>query len=171
MVSPVRMTGPLEPRDSWIASGCTIAMALETLSPRSVFLLLREAFYGATRFEEFVTRTGISEPSAAIRLRNLVAQGLLERRDYQEPGQRTRPGYALTAKGRDLLPVLVALMQWGDRWLTEGGGPVEFQHRGCGAAVGAQLCCSAGHQVTGDNDLDLAVTRNIDGRDRRQQQS
>lgn len=158
MISPVRMTGPLDPRDSWQASGCTIAKSLELLSTKSAFLLLREAFYGATRFDEFVTRVGISEPSAASRLRELVEHGLLERRDYQEPGQRTRPGYALTAKGAELLPVLVALMQWGDRWATDAGhGPVQFQHRGCGAPVHAELRCDAGHAVRGD-DLDLAVT-------------
>lgn len=159
MTSPVRMTGPLDPRGAWVASGCTIAKSLDLLSTKSAFLLLREAFYGATRFEDFVARAGISEPSAAARLRDLVRDGLLERRDYQEPGQRTRQGYALTDKGADLLPVLVALMQWGDRWATEeGGGPVSFQHRSCGAAVHAELRCGAGHGVSGDDDLDLAVT-------------
>ena len=159
MSSPVRMTGPLEPRDAWVASGCTIAKSLDLLSTKSAFLLLREAFYGATRFEDFVARAGISEPSAAARLRDLVRDGLLERRDYQQPGQRTRPGYALTDKGADLLPVLVALMQWGDRWATEeGGGPVSFVHRSCGTPVHSELRCGAGHQVSGDDDLDLAVT-------------
>jgi DNA-binding HxlR family transcriptional regulator len=153
------MTGPLEPRDAWVADDCTIARSLELLSTRSAFLLLREAFYGATRFEEFVARTRLSEPSAAARLRDLVAHGLLERRDYREPGQRTRPGYALTEKGADLLPVLVALMQWGDRWVTEqGSGPVAFLHRGCGATVRIGLRCGDGHRVTGDGDLDLALT-------------
>lgn len=155
------MTGPLEPRDSWTASGCTIARSLDLLSTKSAFLLLREAFYGATRFEEFVARAGISEPSAAARLRDLVDHGLLERRDYREPGQRTRSGYALTDKGAELLPVLVSLMQWGDRWATElGAGPVLFQHRGCGAPVHAELRCTAGHEVGGEDDLDLAVASN-----------
>lgn len=86
------MTGPLEPRDGWVASGCTIAKSLDLSSTKSAFLLMREAFYGATRFEDFVARAGISEPSAAARLRDLVAAGLLERCDYRDPGQRTRPG-------------------------------------------------------------------------------
>lgn len=159
MASPVRMTGPLVPRDAWVASGCTIAKSLDLLSTKSAFLLLREAFYGATRFDDFVARAGISEPSAAARLRDLVLAGLLERREYRQPGQRTRPGYALTEKGAELLPVLVALMQWGDRWATdEGRGPVSFLHRSCGAPVHAELRCGAGHHVSGDNDLDLAIT-------------
>lgn len=156
MPSPVRMTGPLDPREGWAARGCTIAKSLDLLSTKSAFLLLREAFYGATRFDEFVNRAGISEPSAAARLRDLVDEGLLERRDYQEPGQRTRAGYALTSKGAELLPVLVALMQWGDRWVTDDGGPVELRHRDCGAAVGVELRCREGHPVSGD-DLDLAT--------------
>jgi len=142
------MTGRLDPRSGWTASGCTIAKALDLLSTRSAFLLLREAFYGTTRFDEFAERVGISEPVAAARLRELVDHGLLEREDYREPGQRTRQGYVLTEKGAELLPVLVALMQWGNRWEDEGGGPVELRHRGrCQQPVTAQLRCAAGHQV------------------------
>jgi DNA-binding HxlR family transcriptional regulator len=135
-----------------------MAAALEVVSTRSAFLLLREAFYGTTRFEDFAARVGISEASAAARLRELVDHGLLEREPYQEPGQRTRHGYRLTAMGADLLPTLVALMQWGDRWLTdEQGGFVEFRHHGCGAEVHAQLRCDAGHTVA-LAELDLART-------------
>ena len=92
---------------------------------------------------------------AAARLRELVDDGLLEREDYREPGQRTRQRYRLTEKGEDLLPVLVALMQWGDRWLDERGGPVELRHSDCGEPVRAQLRCAAGHPVTPD-ELSLA---------------
>ena len=106
---------------------------------------MREAFYGATRFEEFATRAGVSEPVSAARLRELVTHGLLERVPYQEAGQRTRQGYRLTEMGRDLLPALVALMQWGDRWQHDDGGPIELRHRGCGARVQAELRCSEGH--------------------------
>ena len=63
------------------------------VSTRSAFLILREAFYGTTRFDDFAERVGISEPVAAARLRELVDEGLLEREDYREPGQRTRQRY------------------------------------------------------------------------------
>src|SRR5437588_12477226 len=92
----LRMTGTLNPRESWTADRCTIAKTLEVLSARSAFLILREAFYGTTRFDDFAKRAGISEPVAASRLRELVEQGLLEREDYREPGQRTRKRYRLT---------------------------------------------------------------------------
>ena len=122
MTSTVRFTGALEPRSGWKAERCTIAKALEVVSTRSALLIMREAFYGTTRFDDFAERVGISEPVAAARLRELVEEGLLEREDYREPGQRTRQQYRLTPKGADLFPVLVALMQWGDRWAPHPDG-------------------------------------------------
>src|SRR3954454_21854561 len=130
----VRMTGMLEPRGGWEARQCSIAKALDVVSTRTAFLILREAHYGATRFDEFAERAGASEPVTAARLRELVAAGLLVqeaykeprarlrervaagllvKEPYKEPGQRTRHAYRLTAKGQELLPALVALMQWG----------------------------------------------------------
>ena len=92
MDTALRLTGTLDPRDSWSADRCTIARALDVVSTRSAFLILREAFYGTTRFDDFAERAQISEPVAAVRLRELVEQGLLAREDYREPGQRTRQG-------------------------------------------------------------------------------
>ena len=158
MSTTIRMTGSLEPRESWTADRCTLAKAVEVVSTRSAFLILREAFYGTTRFDDFAQRVGISEPVAAARLRELVDEGLLEREDYQEPGQRTRQRYRLTEKGADLLPALAALMQWGNRWLDERGGPVELRHRDCGEPVSVELRCSAEHRV-GADELDLARHR------------
>jgi DNA-binding HxlR family transcriptional regulator len=158
METTIRMTGKLEPRGGWTAERCSIARALSVVGARSAFLILREAFYGTTRFDDFAQRAGISEPVAAARLRELVDEGLLEREDYREPGQRTRQRYRLTHKGAELLPALVALMQWGDRWLDDGGGPVELRHRDCGARVGVQLRCAADHPVD-PGELELAIHR------------
>lgn len=152
------MTGPLEPRGAWTADECTIARTLDVIPTRSAFLILREAFYGTTRFDDFATRVGISEPVTAARLRELVNNGLLEREDYREPGQRTRQRYRLTDKGADLFPAMVALMKWGDRWLDDRGGPVELRHRDCGEPVAVELRCTAGHTV-GPDDIDLAPHR------------
>jgi DNA-binding HxlR family transcriptional regulator len=133
-----------------------MARALEVVSSRSALLILREAFYGTTRFDDFAERVGISEPVTAARLRELVDDGLLQREPYRSPGQRTRMAYRLTDKGAELLPVLVALMQWGDRWLQPTGAPVVLRHRDCGDDVHVQLGCKAGHQVN-SADLELAV--------------
>jgi DNA-binding HxlR family transcriptional regulator len=148
MEDVIQMAGDLEPRSGWSATRCTVARALDVLSTRSAFLVLREAFYGTTRFDDFARGARISEPVAAARLRELVAEGLLRQEAYREPGQRTRHEYRLTEKGADLLPALVALMQWGDRWLDEDGGPVHLRHRGCGERAGAELRCAAGHEVS-----------------------
>ncbi len=155
MNSTIQMTGRLEPRADWTADGCPMAGTLDVVRTRSAFLVLREAFYGATRFEEFAERTGLSEPVTSARLRELTAEEILQRQPYQEPGQRTRHAYRLTEKGADLLPVLVALMQWGDRWGIPGGARVELRHRGCGRPVSAELRCDHDHPVSGD-ELDLA---------------
>jgi DNA-binding HxlR family transcriptional regulator len=156
MSTSIEMTGRLDPRESWTAETCSLVRALEVVRNRAAFVILREAFYGATRFEEFVQRARLSEPVCAARLRELTDAGILEREPYQDPGQRTRRAYRLTDKGSDLLPVLVALIQWGDRWQQDAGAPVELHHSGCGGRVGVELRCEHAHTVAGD-ELELAV--------------
>jgi DNA-binding HxlR family transcriptional regulator len=151
----VHLSEPLQRRDRWKADECSIGRALEVVGTRSTLLILREAFYGTARFDDFAERAGVSEPVAAARLREMVGNGLLERVLYQEPGHRARQGYRLTEKGAELLPVLTALMQWGDRWLTSAGGPVAILHRECGEPVQAELRCTAGHRPE-VGELDLA---------------
>jgi DNA-binding HxlR family transcriptional regulator len=163
MSNTIDLTGRLAPRDAWTADGCSVVKALEVIRTRSAFLILREAFYGATRFDEFTERARLSEPVTAARLRELTEAGILTREPYQEPGQRTRSRYLLTDKGAELLPVLVALMQWGDRWEQDRGAPVEIRHAGCGGRVSAQLRCEHDHTVPGDK-LELAVGQERRGR-------
>jgi DNA-binding HxlR family transcriptional regulator len=148
MEHTLQLTGLLSRRASWSADACSIRRALEIAGTRSAFIILREAFYGTTRFDDFAERAGVSEPVAAARLRELVDDGLLEREPYREAGQRTRMAYRLTDKGADLFPALVALMQWGDRWLAPGGPPVVLRHDGCEEPVRAELRCQAGHQLS-----------------------
>jgi DNA-binding HxlR family transcriptional regulator len=157
MTATIQMRGRLDPRSSWPApeDACPIARTLDHVGTKSSFLIVREAFYGAGRYEEFVERTGLSEPVVAARLRELTAEGMLERFPYRDPGQRTRSGYRLTQKGEELLPVMVAMMRWGDRWLFEDGARVQVTHRDCGSPVHAVLRCDAGHEVMPDQ-LDLS---------------
>jgi DNA-binding HxlR family transcriptional regulator len=155
MENVVQLTGTLDPREGWTADRCSIAKAFEVISTRSAFLILREAFYGTTRFDEFTARVGITDAVAAARLRELVAAGLLAREPYREAGQRTRHRYRLTDMGADLFPVLVGLMQWGDRWLNDGGR-VELAHRDCGARAGVEVRCAHGHHVAPD-ELELRI--------------
>jgi DNA-binding HxlR family transcriptional regulator len=145
----VTLDGPLSDRSAWSARGrCSIGRAMEVVGTRSAMLLMREAFYGTRRFDDFATRVGITEAVAAKRLRELVDAGLLERTPYQEPGQRTRHEYRLTEMGRDLAPAALALMQWGDRYLAgEDGAPLRLQHADCGADIAVRVQCANGHDV------------------------
>jgi DNA-binding HxlR family transcriptional regulator len=144
----VQLQGRLANRDDWTADRCSLAKALDVVGTRSALLLMREAYYGTRRFDDFAHRVGITEAVAAKRLRELVEAGLLERRPYREPGQRTRQEYVLTAMGRDLAPAALALMQWGDRYLTgEQGPPLTLLHTDCGAPLGVAVRCAAGHDV------------------------
>jgi DNA-binding HxlR family transcriptional regulator len=118
---------------------CSIARALERLGERWTLLVLREAFTGARRFDEFAERLGLARNVLATRLALLVDEGVLARRRYQERPERFE--YRLTEKGRDLFGVLVALMHWGDRWYAPDGPPRLLRHRGCGGAVSARLIC------------------------------
>ena len=127
-------------------------------------LLMREAYYGTRRFDDFARRVGVSEPVAAARLRELTDNGLLVKSPYREEGQRTRYEYRLTDKGRDLLPVAIALMEWGDTYLADPEGPpVALRHVGCGARVHVRVECEDGH----DLGLEDIAARRVPSRRRR----
>jgi DNA-binding HxlR family transcriptional regulator len=119
------LEGPLADRSRWRATHCSIGKAMAVVGSRSAMQILREAYYGTTRFHDFADRVGITDAVAAARLKSLVGEGILEKQPYQPPGQRTRFEYVLTAKGRDLLPAVLALQQWGDQYLQDDGGPID----------------------------------------------
>jgi DNA-binding HxlR family transcriptional regulator len=133
-------------REEFDASRCSVARALEVMGDKWSLLLLREAFYGVRRFDDFQEHLGIARNLLGARLRKLVQDGLFERRPYQLTGSRPREEYRLTQMGKDLFPAIIALMQWGDRWLAgRRGPPVTVEHNGCGEPVQAVLMCSRGH--------------------------
>jgi DNA-binding HxlR family transcriptional regulator len=137
--------------DAAAGDRCPISRALAVVGNRSVMLIMREAYYGTTRFDDFARRVGIAESIAAARLRDLVDAGLLDRRPYQEPGQRTRYEYVLTEAGQDLLPVVLALGDWGARHRPlEEPLPPRFVHSTCGSPVSVEVRCAEGHDVPVD---------------------
>jgi DNA-binding HxlR family transcriptional regulator len=158
-MSSFTLTGVLSDRDSWSVEACSLAAALNVVGRRASMLLLREAFYGANRFDEFVRRAGFSEKITAMRLRELVDEGLLVRRPYHQPGQRQREDYHLTPKAQALLPALVALMRWGDQWAQPDGGSVELRHAGCGSPIDVELHCANGHVVPVGGDVEAGYRR------------
>lgn len=120
---------------------CAVARSLEIVGEWWTLLILRDAFLGVRRFDEFQSRLGIARNVLTTRLDGLVEAGVMERRVYDEARQRS--DYVLTAKGRALWPVLTALRQWGDEWvLGEGNEPLLLVHTTCGAPTIAEPTCS-----------------------------
>ena len=121
------------------AQNCSIARALEIVGERWTLLILREAFLRTTRFDGFHEHLGIARNILQSRLTLLVDEGLFERRAYQDRPPRFE--YVLTPAGTDLLPVMLALLQWGDHHRAPDGPPTLILHRGCGGAVTPVLAC------------------------------
>ena len=120
---------------------CSIARTLDIVGEKWALLAVREVFLGNRRFDEMVRRTGAPRDTLAARLRTLVSAGILERRQYSEHPARFE--YHLTDAGRDLYPVIVTLMRWGDHYLAgEDGPPLVLQHH-CGHELVAQMVCQA----------------------------
>jgi DNA-binding HxlR family transcriptional regulator len=127
-------------RASFEHMSCSIARSLEAIGEWWTLLIVRDAFFGVTRFDDFQERLGIARNVLATRLDTLVDHGVLERHCYDEA--RGRYDYQLTEKGKALWPVLVTLRQWGDEWVMgEGNEPVELVHKTCGQHTTAVLTC------------------------------
>ena len=126
-------------RSDYSTQNCSVARALEVIGERWSLLIVRNAFYGVKRFDDHQRWLGIARNVLQSRLERLVEEGILEKQLYQE--RPPRHEYRLTPKGRDLWPVLVTLLQWGDRYGSESGPPVVLEHRDCGGGVDAHLRC------------------------------
>jgi DNA-binding HxlR family transcriptional regulator len=119
---------------------CSIARTLEVIGERWTMLIVRDVFLGLRRFDDIQADLGIARNVLAARLERLVETGVLEKARYQE--RPPRHEYRLTDKGRDLWPVIVELVQWGDRHAPgPDGPPVVYRHRDCGGALGSGRVC------------------------------
>lgn len=133
---------------------CSIERTLNVVGEKWTFLVLREAFSGVRRFADMQANTGAPRQVLSARLSRLVDEGLLRKEPYREPGQRQRDEYRLTEKGRDLYPLLVALMHWGDKYLSgDAGPPMLLTHRDCGALIEQHFRCADGHEVAGPREV------------------
>jgi DNA-binding HxlR family transcriptional regulator len=139
---------------SWDRSNCSVAGTLAVVGEKWSLLVLREAFLGVRRFADFQRILGAPKAVLTDRLATLVGHGVLMRVPYQAEGERQRYEYRLTEKGLDLYPALVALMEWGDRYLCDdGAAPLELRHRDCGAPVRLTLVCDEGHELAGPREV------------------
>jgi DNA-binding HxlR family transcriptional regulator len=133
-------------RKSFEGMACSVAQCLEVVGEWWSMLLIRDAFLGIRRFDEFQARLGISRNVLTQRLHKLVEEGVLERRPYQD--NPVRHEYLLTDKGRDLWPVLTSMRQWGDRHAAPNGPPMRVEHLACGHAAAFELhCAQCGERV------------------------
>ena len=119
---------------------CSIARAIAHVGDEWSLMILRELFLGSRRFDDFQRFTGMSTHLLSKRLRKLEQQNVIVRRPYSY--RPVRNEYHLTKMGRDLWPVIIALKQWGDRWLVEDPIPVQVQHQVCGQISKANMVCS-----------------------------
>src|SRR5487761_1384304 len=117
-------------RKSFADMHCSVAQCLEVVGEWWSMLIIRDAFLGVTRFDQFQERLGISRNVLNQRLAYLVEHGVLEKVPYSE--HPPRHDYRLTSKGRDLWPVLTTLRQWGDKYAAPDGPPLQVVHKSCG---------------------------------------
>ena len=141
------LQGRLADRDTWSAVGeCPIEKTMALLGTKSAMLIMREAYYGTTRFEDFWRRVGVTKAAASARLSELVEAGLLERRPYKEPGQRSRDEYVLTDAG-------LRLHAGGLGDVRVGPAPPAYARRRCGSPTRtaapkppSTIRCADGHR-------------------------
>jgi DNA-binding HxlR family transcriptional regulator len=149
------LQGVLADRDAWSAVGqCSIEKTMAVAGTKSAMLIMREAHYGTTRFDDFAHRVGITKAATSARLAELVGAGLLTKRRYREPGQRARDEYVLTEAGTAFMPVVFAMFEWGRKHLGDPG--LRLVHVGCGAQAEVEIVCREGHVVAPD---ELGVRR------------
>ena len=124
---------------AYVDENCSIARTLELVGERWTLLIIRQALLGTRRFDEFQSELGIARNVLSTRLERLVEAGILRRSLYEERPKRYE--YRLTKKGTDLWPVLMAMLQWGDRYEAPEGPPVVIEHRDCGGELDDRRRC------------------------------
>jgi DNA-binding HxlR family transcriptional regulator len=130
---------------------CSIARSLEVIGERWTILIIRDAFLGVRRFDDFQRSLGVARNVLQGRLERLVEGGILERVRYQERPERFE--YRLTEMGIDLWPVVVSLLSWGDKHLAPDGPAVIMEHRDCGGRVNDRRICDDCGQLLGPRDV------------------
>jgi DNA-binding HxlR family transcriptional regulator len=144
---------------------CSISRTLEVVGERWTLLILRDVFFGLRRFGDLQASLGVARNVLTERLNRLVDDGIVERVPYQE--HPVRHEYHLTPKGYDLLPVLLSMMRWGDKYYAgETGLPRIVRHVDCGGEVAQQIACTKCEQVLGKHDIEILPGPALATRDR-----
>ena len=138
----------MRPYSAYDGDTCSIARTLALIGDRWTLLVLRDVANGVSRFDELASHLGIARNVLSQRLARLARAGLVERTAYREPGARERHEYRLSGPGHELIPILLAFMEWGDRNLAgPEGPPAVVRHADCGASIRVTLNCEQGHEL------------------------
>jgi DNA-binding HxlR family transcriptional regulator len=135
------------PYSAYDSETCSIARTLALIGDRWMLLVLRDVSNGVRRFDDLVAHLGIARNVLSRRLTSLTGAGLVVRTAYRVEGARERYEYRLTHAGRELMPVLLAFMVWGDKHLAPDGPPAVARHADCGAPVRVSITCEEGHEL------------------------
>ena len=129
-----KLNRPADPRE------CSVGRSLEIIGDRWIFFIIREAFFGVRYYDAFLSNLGIATNILTDRLKWLVENDIFE--THKDTKDARRKKYALTEKGLDLYPVILSIIKWGDRWLSdESGPPLLLHHRKCGHLLTPVICC------------------------------
>lgn len=132
---------------------CSIARTLDVAGEPWSPLIMRDVWVGINRFDDLQRDLGISRKVLAERLRSLLGNEMLDRREYSQ--RPTRYEYVLTKKGQEFCDILMAMTAWGDRWTAgEAGPPVLLRHRKCGKHTHAELRCAECGEPLHSQDVD-----------------
>jgi len=138
----------MRPYTAYDSEACSIARTLALIGDRWTLLVLRDVANGVGRFDELAGHLSIARNILSDRLARLVTGGLVTRTAYREPGARERHEYRLSGPGRELMPILLAFMAWGDRNLAGSEGPpAVVRHADCGARIKVSVTCEEGHEL------------------------
>jgi DNA-binding HxlR family transcriptional regulator len=132
---------------------CSLARSLQIVGEWWTMLVLRDVCFGWNKFDEIHQHLGIARNILKARLDTLVEQGMVERRQYQQRPDRFE--YVPTDKALDFVPVILAMVAWGDRWTAVDGPPILFTHRPCGHDTAASVVCSECATPLTRDDLDF----------------
>jgi DNA-binding HxlR family transcriptional regulator len=135
---------------------CSVARVVELFGDTWTPLIMRDLYHGLTRFDEFQSSLGVARNTLSDRLNRLVEAGVVSKRLYQDNPPRNE--YLLTDKGRDFFGVLLAMADWGDRWLDGAlGAPVTFHHLSCGHDLGTRTICTGCGDSVGSHEIEFRV--------------
>ena len=139
-------------RTDFSGMACSIARTWAVIGEPWTLLILRDLAVGLRRFDQLRADLGIAPNVLADRLKTLEAAGVVGRTPYKGSG-RTRHEYSLTEMGNELVPLLVAVTTWGDKWLSGGSPPALFTHEDCGtdSVAGRVVCSACGDDISVEN--------------------